>query len=321
VTGGRRKDRGRGHDGAAELPTVCTTSRPLAPTKLVLRDGDVLRSDMAPVALLALLVVIGVACRPPVQVEHGSLIIGVPVVSGWVVCGDTRKNSSLVAATDDEVKVFSLPGGIVAGATGLRRVIEGDVLFDVADGVSAFVRTRPFDGQDDYIEALARFLSDEFVRTVPQRIWPSILSSADRGPSVFTVMLFWVTDEGLPRWADLNFHLRGGPRYATRTTWDVLATSNALRPVVIGNLAVVDELQHGSRPDFDRVRAEAGTRRFLREPYAWRERHADEAEAFGRALILFTSQRLGDLQTRPVDVGPIAQCVRVERPTAATTRN
>jgi hypothetical protein len=265
-----------------------------------------------PALWLASLVVLTAISWQPTVVEHGSLVVAMPVASGWVVCGDTRKNSTLFEATDDEVKVFALGKGVVAGATGLRRVKEGATLFDVADSVKAFERTRAFDGRDDYIEALAKFLSAEFVRAVPSRIWPEIEASVEAGPSVFTVVLFWTTSAGLPRWADLNFHIRDGPRYATRTTWDVLATSNKLRPVTIGNLALIDELQHGFRPAFAEARRDAETRRFLIAPYLWRERTAEEAERFGRRIIELTSARLPELQSKDADVGPVADCLRAE---------
>ena len=260
--------------------------------------------------LLASLLVLMAGAWRPVSIEHGSFVLAMPVASGCVVCGDTRKNSTLFEATDDEMKVFELGKGVVAAATGLRRVKESTTLFDVADSVQAFVRTRAFDGRDDYIEALAKFVSAEFVRTVPSRIWPEIEASAETGPSVFTVALFWTSSTGLPRWADLNFHLRGGPRYTSRTTWDVLATSNKLRPVTIGNLTLVDELQHGFRPAFAEARRDAEIRRFLIAPYLWRERTADEAERFGRRIIELTSARLPELQSKPSDVGPVAECVR-----------
>ena len=260
--------------------------------------------------LIASLLALAAGAWHPLAIEHGSLVIAMPVASGWVVCGDTRKNSTLYEASDDEVKVFALGKGVVAGATGLRRVKEGATLFDVADSVNAFVRTRAFDGRDDYIEALAKFVSAEFVRTVPARIWPAIGTAAEAAPSVFTVALFWTTGTGLPRWADLNFHVRGGPRYATRTTWDVLATSNKLRPVTIGNLALIDELQHGSQPAFGEARRDADVQRFLIAPYLWRDRTATEAETFGRHIIQLTSGRLGELVKRPSDVGPTADCLR-----------
>jgi len=260
--------------------------------------------------LASVLALAAVTWQP--AVEHGSLVIAMPVASGWVVCGDKRKNSTLFAATEDEVKVFELAENVIAGATGLRRVKEGETLFDVADSVHAFVRTRAFDGRDDYVEALASFLSAEFVRTVPPRLWPEIQAQADQAPSVFTVMLFWVTKAGLPRWADVNFHVRGGPRYTTRTTWDVLATSNKLRPVTIGNLALIDELQHGARPAFAETRRDPEVRRFLMTPYLWRERAAGEAERFGRRIIELTSARLPELQSKDVDVGPVADCLKAE---------
>ena len=261
--------------------------------------------------LFASLAVLTAAAWRPTALEHGSLVIAMPVASGWVVCGDKRKNSTLFDATEDEVKVFALARGVVAGATGLRRVNEGVTLFDVVESVKSFHGTRPFDGRDDYVEALAKFLSAEFVRAVPPRIWPEIEASAEQAPSVYTVMLFWTTGAGLPRWADVNFHLRGGPRYATRTTWDVLATSNKLRPVTIGNLAVVDELQHGFSPAFAEARRDPDIRRFLIAPYLWREHAADAAERFGRRLIELTNARLPELQSK-ADVGPVADCLRAE---------
>ena len=134
----------------------------------------------------------------------------------------------------------------MAAATGLRRVIEGATLFDVVERVQTFARTRPFDGRDDYAEALAKALGADFARMVPRRVWPQVEEQERKARSAFTVALFWVTKAGLPRWADVNFHLVGGPRYASRSHRDVPATSNKLRPVILGNLALVDELQHGS---------------------------------------------------------------------------
>ena len=245
------------------------------------------------------------------DLHHGSLVIAMPVASGWVVCGDKRKMSNLVEPTEDEVKVFALGPGVVAAATGLRRVIEGQTLFDVVERTQAFARTRPFDGSDDYAEALAKALGSDFNRLVPERVWPQVVEQERKAKSAFTVALFWVTKAGLPRWADVNFHLVGGPRYTSRSTNDVPATSNKLRPLVLGNLAVVDELQHGNQAAFADARRDAEIRRFLIAPYLWREHNGAAAERFGRRLIEVTSARLGELQRTPSDVGPSADCVSV----------
>ena len=244
-------------------------------------------------------------------IEHGSLVIAMPVGTGWMVCGDKRKMSNLVDPTEDEVKVFALGPGVVAAATGLRRVIEGETLFDVVERTQAFARTRPFDGRDDYAEALAKALGSDFGRLVPERVWPQVVEQERKARSAFTVALFWVTTSGLPRWADVNYHLVGGPRYTSRSTNDVLATSNKLRPVVLGNMAIVDELQHGGQPAFADARRDAEIRRFLIAPYLWRGQTAVAAERFGRRLIELTSARLGELQRTPVDVGPTADCLSV----------
>lgn len=253
-----------------------------------------------------------VTAAAAVELHHGSLVIAMPVSSGWMVCGDKRKMSNLVEPTEDEVKVFQLGPGVVAAATGLRRVIEGDTLFDVVERVQAFAVTRPFDGRDDYAEALAKALGADFGRLVPRRIWPQVEAQEREAKSAFTVAFFWATKAGLPRWADVNFHLVGGPRYTSRSTNDRPATTNTLRPVILGNFAVVDELRHGSQPAFGETRRDPEVRRFLIAPYMWRDRQAAEAEAFGRRIIELTSARLADLQRgKPVDVGPTADCLRV----------
>jgi hypothetical protein len=254
--------------------------------------------------------VLALVCCSRTRLDHGSLVIGMPVASGWVVCGDKRKMSNLVDPTEDEVKVFELGPGVVAAATGLRRVIEGETLFDVVERVKAFARTRPFDGRDDYAEALAKTLGADFARLVPSRIWPEVELQEREAHSAFTVAIFWVTNAGLPRWADVNFHLVAGPRYTSRSTNDTLATTNKLRPVILGNLAMIDELQHGSQPAFGEARRDADVRRFLIAPYLWRERTAIEAETFGRHIIQLTSGRLGELLKKAPDVGPTADCLR-----------
>jgi hypothetical protein len=248
------------------------------------------------------------------SIHHGSLVMAMPVASGWVVCGDKRKMSNLVDPTEDEVKVFQLGPGVVAGATGLRRVIEGETLFDVVERVKAFAATRPFDGRDDYAEALAKALGADFARLVPARIWPQVELQEREAHSAFTVAIFWVTSGGLPRWADVNFHLVAGPRYTSRSTNDTLATTNKLRPVILGNLALIDELQHGFQPAFGEARRDPEVRRFLIAPYLWRERTATEAETFGRHIIQVTSARLGELLKKPSDVGPTADCLRAAVP-------
>jgi len=272
---------------------------------------------MTRIAVVTVFVVGLVACSRT-RVDHGSLVIAMPVMSGWVVCGDKRKMSNLAAPTEDEVKVFELGPGVVAGATGLRRVIEGETLFDVVERVKVFARTRPFDGRDDYAESLAKALGADFARMVPERIWPQVEKQEREAHSAFTVAWFWTTPAGLPRWADVNFHLVAGPRYTSRSTNDSLATTNKLRPVVLGNLVLIDELQHGYQPEFGAARRDPETRRFLIAPYMWRARTAPEAETFGRRIIELTSGRLGELQKRTSDVGPTADCLRVtSSPTAA----
>jgi hypothetical protein len=259
----------------------------------------------------AIALVLAALSAAVVEVHRGSLVMAMPVSSGWVVCGDKRKMSNLVEPTEDEVKVFQLGAGVVAGATGLRRVIEGETLFDVVERVQLFARTRPFDRRDDYAEALAKALVGDFARLVPERIWPQVMAQERAARSAFTVALFWTTPSGLPRWADVNVHLTGGLRYTSRSTNDSLATTNKLRPVILGNPALIEELQYGTQPAFAEARRDAEVRRFLVAPYAWRDRQAAEAEGFGRRIIGLTSARLGELQQTPSDVGPTADCLRV----------
>ncbi len=270
---------------------------------------------MKTVLLITACLSLGCVAGRQSSVEHGSLVVAMPVASGWVVCGDRRRTSSLSAGGDDEVKVFELAGGVVAGMTGLRRVSEpGITFFDVADSVTMFASTHRFDGRDDYAERLGKALGADFLSSVPRRVWPEVERLEDEGPSVFTVMLFWVTKGGLPQWADVTFSLRGGPRYAARSTREVVASTNSLRTVTFGNLAVIEELEHGRLPAFEDARKDADVRQFLLAPYRWRERMAVDAERFGRRVIELTSARLPELERKASNVGPVADCVRVSQP-------
>jgi hypothetical protein len=288
------------------------------PRKCITAVRGVLRSGMriGGSVLMSVLLTMAAIAAHTVAVEHGSLVIAMPVDAGWVVCGDKRKMSNLADPTEDEVKVFELAPKVVAASTGLRRVIEGATLFDVVERVQAFARVRPFDGRDDYAEALAKALGTDFGRLVPERIWPQVIEQERRGRSAFTVAIFWVTKGGLPRWADVDYYLVAGPRYTSRSTNDSLATTNRLRPVVLGNLVLIDELQHGYRPAFAAERRDPEIRRFLIAPYKWREHTAAAAEAFGRRVIELTSARVGELQATPSDVGPGADCLRASAPGA-----
>ena len=237
-----------------------------------------------------------------------------PVATGWVVCGDKRRTNSLFAGSDDEVKVFELTRNVVAAMTGLRRVNENNsTYFDVAESVKAFERANRFDGRPEFADALAKALGDAFVASVPRRIWPQVEQLEVTGPAAFTVMLFWIDAAGLPHWAETRFHLKGGPRYTSRSTRERAALTNGLRTLAIGNLAVIQELQHGGLPSFADARRDPDIRSFLIARYTWRERTADDAERFGRRIIEFTSERLPELDKKESNVGSKADCERVSR--------
>jgi hypothetical protein len=277
---------------------------------------------MRKLTLLLLLLMALIACSCAVagdgtrqgSVQHGSLVIAMPVASGWVVCGDKRRTNSVFAGSDDEVKVFEVTKAVIAGMTGLRRVNENNqTYFDVAERVKAFVKANRFDGRREYIETLARSLGDDFVRLVPRRIWLDVEKIEIQSRTTYTVMLFWVTPSGLPQWGEATFNLRGGPTYAARSTRESIARSNQLRPIVMGNLGVVDELQNGHSAAFDEVRQDSDVRWFLRDRYMWRERSEADAERFGRRIIALTSERLPELDRKDSNVGPHADCERVSR--------
>jgi hypothetical protein len=138
--------------------------------------------------IAALLLAVAFLSMPRASIDHGSLVIGMPVASGWVVCGDKRKMSNLVDPTEDEVKVFALGPGVVAAATGLRRVIEGETLFDVVGLVSAgqqngqAVEGASAPGRlfDDVVDVFGN-RSDRIVRTPRQQSQHQPVERADRG--------------------------------------------------------------------------------------------------------------------------------------------
>lgn len=247
--------------------------------------------------------------------ERGSLIVGVPVQSGWVVCGDKRVISPIRGVRDDETKVFQIRRSLVFGVTGLQRMIElvdGEIItrFSVADVVRKYLSTRPFAGTQGDVRGLGDELVSAFETYLAQTPPDGRPPSGDADSSGFSVAVFWVDKSG-PIGATLRLPFR------QRLTIEVSHSRGAIdggpRPVGFGNTRVWLELERGKRQAFAQARADATIGALLSPDSGYVTTSRRDAERFARRMIATTSEMNPLLGVTPSDVGPTMDCFQVAR--------
>lgn len=247
--------------------------------------------------------------------EHGSLIVGVPVQSGWVVCGDKRVISPIGGVRDDQTKVFQVRRGLVFGVTGLQRMVElldGEVItsFSVADVVRQHMATRPFTGTQDDLRALGDELATAFQAYLARAPTDALPRFEDSDTSVFSVAVFWV-DRSSPTVAMLHVRLR------QTATVDIsrshVGIGGGTRSVGMGNTRVWLELERGKRKEFGKARADASVQALLNPDLDYVKTSRRDAERYARRMIAVTSDMNPLLGPAPSDVGPTADCLQVGR--------
>lgn len=247
--------------------------------------------------------------------EHGSLIVGVPVQAGWVVCGDRRVVSPAGGVRDDQAKVFQVRPGLVFGVTGLQRMVElldGDVItsFSVADVVRQHLATRPFAGTQEDLRALGDELASAFQTYRARAPGNALPRLEDSGTSVFSVALFWV-DRSSPTVAML--HVRLHETATVDISRSHVGIGGGTRSVGMGNTRVWLELERGKRKEFGQARADASIRALLNPGLDYVTTSRRDAERFARRMIAVTSDMNPLLGLAPSDVGPTADCLQVAR--------
>lgn len=247
--------------------------------------------------------------------EHGSLIVGVPVQSGWVVCGDKRVISRIRGVGDDQTKVFQVRPGLVFGVTGLQRMVElvdGEVItsFSVAGVVRQHLATRPFTGTQDDLQALGDELASALQAYLARAPTDGLSGLDDAGTSGFSVAVFWV-DRSSPTVAMLHVRLHPTPKVDISRSH--VGIGGGARSVGMGNTRVWLELERGTRKDFGRARADSLIRALLNPDLDYVTTSRRDAERLARRMIAVTSEMNPLLGLAPSDVGPTADCLQVGR--------
>ena len=247
--------------------------------------------------------------------ERGSLIVGVPVQSGWVVCGDKRVISPIRGVRDDQTKVFQVRPGLVFGVTGFQRMVElveGEVItrLSVADVVKQHLATRLFTGTQHDLQALGDELLSAF-QTYPLPAPTDGLPGLDDSDTAgVSLALFWV-DKSSPNVAMLR--LRFHPMAKVDISRSQVGIGGGLRSVGLGNTRVWLEMERGKRKEFGRARADTSIQAFLNPDSDYVTTSRRDAERFARRMIAVTSEMNPLLGVAPSDVGPTVDCLQVGR--------
>ena len=248
--------------------------------------------------------------------EHGSLVVGVPVRSGWVVCSDKRIVSPIRGVRDDETKIVQLRPGLVFGVTGLQRVVEsvdGQIVvrFSVADVVRAHLDTHAFAGTSDDLRALGDALVAAISEYAARAPGAGLPAADDPDGAGVSVAVFWV-DRSRPNVAMLRVSARQ-PFSAEISMSSAQTGGPPPRPVGMGNTAVWLEVERGKRPEFADARYELAQRGPLHFEAVYQSTSRGEAERFARRMIATTSEMNPVLGLTPSNVGPTADCLQVQR--------
>ena len=247
--------------------------------------------------------------------EHGSLIVGVPVQSGWVVCGDKRVISPIRGVHDDQTKVFQVRPGLIFGVTGFQRMVElveGEVItrFSVADVVTQHLSTRPFTGTQDDLQALGNELVSALQTFLARTHTDGLPELEESDTSGFSIAVFWV-EKSSPTVA--MWRLRFQPVIAVDISKSRISIGGGPRSVGMGNTRVWLELERGTRKEFGKVRTDPSIQAFLSPDSDYVTTSRRDAERFARRMIAVTSEMNPLLGLVPSDVGPTVDCLQVGR--------
>jgi len=245
--------------------------------------------------------------------ERGSLIVGVPVQSGWVVCGDKRVVSPIRGVHDDQTKVFQVRPGLVFGVTGFQRMVElveGEAItrFSVADVVKRHLATRLFTGTQDDLQALGDELVSAYQTYLARAPADGLPELDDSDTSGSSIAVFWV-DKSSPSVAMLR--LRFQPVTEIDISRNRISIGGGARSVGMGNTRVWLELERGKRKEFGKARADASIQALLNPASDYVTTSRRDAEQFARRMIAVTSELNPLLGTAPSDVGPTVDCLQV----------
>ncbi|MBI4258865.1 MAG: hypothetical protein HY619_07905 [Thaumarchaeota archaeon] len=257
----------------------------------------------------------------------GTLVVALATEDGLVVCADKRTYDYMRGDLDNAVKIRKLGPAALLSSTGsptfydiVTNRLSGQqslrLAFD-ADAVAAeYFVTHEFNNSEPFWKGLAGRLVSAFQAYVgarPFAYWPETGNPPDN--ALFQLAIFFLDDSKHLQATFVRFgYIKVSPPSITVSAIHELPTTfERVKPMVLGNLAVWEELKLGDDKRFNDIRSEAQLMRFVRDKPAVNTVTTNAALTFAHRLITVTSQRTHLLENTTFHVGPTTDCALLSK--------
>lgn len=231
----------------------------------------------------------------PDHAPHGTLIIGVSTVDGFLLCADKRVTKSTGEFSDTDTKIFALGTDAAFMTNGESHWISatGQVMFNAETIVRDYFADKSVKDIKDHL-GVGEVLRAAFLGYLNQRsfqYWPN--GSGDT--NLFQVPIFYFDAQQRMAAAVIEFKYRKqSPPVIdiAGISWPARVWTNAhWEP--IGDVAVIKEILDGKDQRFDDVRNNGTLKLLMEGKTAAANLTVEEAANFARLMIKTTNERAG----------------------------
>jgi hypothetical protein len=249
--------------------------------------------------------------------EHGTLVVAVATNRGLVVCADKRTYDRVRGDLDSKRKIIQVPPSTIVTATGnptfydILRDGSLRLAFSAEEVTRQYFLKEGFREDDEFWRNLAYALNSEFERYLnarPFRLWPETVDSDDN--ALFVIGVFHVDKATGPRALYIRFSYKKSmpPIITIRRFREPLASFSSVKPIMLGNLAVYQEIVSGVDKRFADMRSDKLLAHFLKAQPHVKTVTVNSGLAFARKFIKLTSERTGWIENTDFHVGPTTDC-------------
>lgn len=265
----------------------------------------------------------GQTMQEPEQLNvSGTLIVGLATKEGLLICADKRTYDPLRGALDTEVKIVELTPTAVFAWTGIPVFYEilSDrtpdqpslrVAFSAVDVVKGYFLNNRFSNTNDFWRGLSLALKEQFEKFLyawPFTSWPETGNPPDN--ALFQLAFFYTDSANVPGAVliRLCYEKSIPPSISTSKSEIQRSSFTEVRPIILGDTAVYDEVLSGKDKRFDDIRHDKLMSRFLTDRPPIQTVSVNAALDFARKFIKTTSERAHLIESTPFHVGPTTDC-------------
>jgi hypothetical protein len=249
--------------------------------------------------------------------EHGTLVVAVATSRGLVVCADKRTYDRVRGDLDSKLKIIQVRPSTIVTATGnptfydILRDGSLRLAFSAEEVTRQYFLKEGFREDDEFWRNLAYALNTEFegyLNARPFSLWPETVVSNDN--ALFVIGVFHLDKATGPRAIYIRFSYSKSmpPIITIRRFRESMASFSTVKPIMLGNLAVYNEMVSGVDKRFADMRSDKLLTHFLKAQPHVKTVTVNSGLAFARKFIKLTSERTGWIENTNFHVGPTTDC-------------